>query len=71
MTKREFRNNLRILRSIDYHEVSWMSPEKWVSFRDRPYGFCIRCSDADYDRIWAVIEGRQPAAATRAEGETP
>ncbi len=66
MNQRQFHNALRILRGIDYHEVPWMSSEQWVSFRDHPYEFCIRCSDADYDRIWAVIEERQPAKAKAA-----
>lgn len=60
MNKREFHNALRILRNIDHHEVPWMSREKWREFRSFPHNFCIRCSDADYDRIWAVIEARQP-----------
>ncbi len=63
MNQRQFHNALRILRGIDYREVPWMSPAQWVSFRDGPYEFCIRCDDDAYDRIWAVIEGRQPAKA--------
>ncbi len=65
MNQREFHNALRILRSIDFYEVPWMDREQWASFRDHPYGFCIRCSDADYDRIWAVIEARQARSAAR------
>ncbi len=67
MNQRQFHNALRILRGIDYREVSWMSPAQWVSFRDGPYEFVIRCDDDAYDRIWAVIEGRQSAAAMRAD----
>ena len=67
MNQRQFHNALRILRCIDYHEVAWMSQEQWVRFRDHSYEFVIHCSDADYDRIWAVIEGRQSAAAMRGE----
>ncbi len=66
MNKREFHNTLRILRGIDHYEVSWMSPEQWVSFRDHPYEFCIRCSDADYDRICSVIVARLPKKAVAA-----
>lgn len=76
MTKHEFHNALRILRCIDYREVSWMSTAQWVSFRDHPYEFVIRCDDDACDRIWAVIEARQAksaavrsAAAMRAEDD--
>ncbi len=68
--KREFHNTLRILCGIDYREVSWMTPGQWVRFREHPYHFVIQCSDADYDRIWAVIDGRQSAAAMRAEARS-
>ncbi len=60
MNNREFHNNLRILRGIDHYEVPWMNWDEWRIFRNHPYEFCIRCSDVDYDRIWAVIEARQP-----------
>ncbi len=71
MNQRQFHNALRILRCIDYREVPWMSPNQWVSFRDHPYEFVIRCDDDAYDRIWAVIEGRQSAPAMRAEVRKP
>lgn len=56
MNKREFHNALRILRCIDRWDVEWMTDDQWASFRDHPYEFTIRCSDADYDRLWLVIE---------------
>ncbi len=63
MTRREFHNNLRILRGIDLREVPWMNPDQWMRFRNHPYAYVIQCSDADYDRVWSVIEARQPERA--------
>jgi hypothetical protein len=65
-TKREFHNNLRILRCIDRWEVDWMADEQWSAFQNHPWVWVIRCSDADYDRIWSVIEARQPKKADAA-----
>ena len=59
MTLREFHNGLRLLRSIDRHEINMvMSPEDWFAFRNHPYDFFIRCDDAKAEAIWAVMEAR-------------
>ena len=60
MTKVEFHNALRILRSIDSHELG--DPEWWPKFRDDPYRFFIRCNDADRETIWKIVERRQTAS---------
>jgi hypothetical protein len=59
---RAFHNALRILNSLDYHDVSFLTHDKqgWLSFRDNPYTFFITTSDANAARIWAAIQKRQP-----------
>ena len=53
----EFLNRLRILRSIDSHEV----PElvEWPGFRDDPYEYLINCSDDEAAHIWAALRKRE------------
>ena len=53
MTFGEFHNGLRLLRSIDSHELD--DPPWWKEFRDNPYYFFIRCSDESAQRIWKVM----------------
>jgi len=50
----------RILIGIDHYEVDWMTEEQWQAFRSDPFRFCITAAPEDYDRIWAVVEARQP-----------
>lgn len=65
MTKAEFHNALRIMRSIDRHELIEAGMEmtpgdgKFPAFRDDPCGWFIRASDADADVIWTIIKRRQ------------
>lgn len=63
-----FLNALRILRSIDRWELDEakavtpnLSDKFWVSFRDNPYDFMMRCDDETAAKLWALIEARQPA----------
>lgn len=56
MTKDEFHNGLRLLRSIDSHEIG--NPDWWPQFRDAPYEFFIRTSDENAALIWAAMEER-------------
>ena len=59
MTLREFHNGLRLLRSIDFHEIEYaMTREQWPSFRADPYKFFIICDDDTAAAIWAVMEAR-------------
>lgn len=64
MTKAFFHNALRLLISIDQHElidagVARMDERLiWQRFRDDPYRWFIQASDADADYVWAIIERR-------------
>ena len=64
MTLREFHNALRIMRSIDGHELPGLHPRQVEAFIADPYGFFIRAEDAVAEQIWAAIQKRQtPRAA--------
>ena len=57
----EFHNALRILCwNIEYREAQWMTPSQWAAFNKNPTDWFVRANDADAQRIWAVIEARQP-----------
>lgn len=56
MTKGEFDNGLRLLRSIDARELG--NPEWWPQFRDDPYGYFVRGPDCDADVIWQAMVRR-------------
>lgn len=66
MTLREFHNGLRILRSIDRHELEAASIIKqgdhnaWGTFTRDPYGWFIRADDEKASKLWDIIERRQP-----------
>jgi hypothetical protein len=59
---RAFHNALRILRSLDYHEVSFLNDDdhSWAAFYKDPYEFFITTSDSNASLIWAAIQRRQP-----------
>lgn len=64
MTFAEFHNALRILTSIDHHElvaagVNLDAPNNWPVFRADPFRWFIRASDADAQKVWRIIERRQ------------
>ncbi len=64
MTKDQFHNILRIMRGIDRHElvdagVDMTDPKEWPRFMNDPYTWFIKASDADADKVWAIIERRQ------------
>lgn len=56
MTLEQFHNGLRILRSIDAHEIG--NPDWWPAFQRDPYGFFVRCADETADVIWAAMVKR-------------
>ena len=57
----EFHNALRILCwNIERSEVPWMTDTQWGYFSPRPDKWFVTANDADAQRIWAVIEARQP-----------
>lgn len=64
----DFHNRLRILGSIDFHELvaagaitddNWGEIE-WTHFRLNPYRYFIAADDDVCQRIWQVIERRAP-----------
>jgi hypothetical protein len=57
---KSFHNALRLLRSIDYHEVPFLTDAEWEIFREKPYDFFITTSDINALAIWKVIQSRQP-----------
>lgn len=56
MTFAEFHNGLRLLNSIDAHELG--NPDWWPTFRKDPYLFLICAGDERADIIWAAMETR-------------
>jgi hypothetical protein len=58
MTRDQFHNGLRLLRSIDSHEVG--DPIWYRRFAIDPFGFFIRCDDETADLIWSAMEKRMP-----------
>lgn len=65
MTKRQFRNGLCILMSIDQHELvaagidRMREPNVWASFVANPFLWFVKAGDADADRLWAIVQRRQ------------
>lgn len=68
MTLRAFHNALRILLNIDRDELeaAGVIPRgdhnAWGDFRQNPWRFFIRAPDPAAEKLWAMIEARQPAA---------
>lgn len=64
MTLPRFLNALKILRSIDRDELQNagvpVSEEAWGYFREAPYRWLIVADADDQERVWAIIEDRQP-----------
>jgi hypothetical protein len=58
---RRFHNSLRILRNIDQHETGFTAGQ-WFAFNADPYGFFIRADDETAEKLWRLIEARQPKA---------
>lgn len=67
MTLAEFHNGLRLLRSIDEHEVcaarassagGVLLPDRYEEFRRDPYRFFITCDDDEMAVIWAAMVRR-------------
>jgi hypothetical protein len=55
----EFLNALKILRAIDEHEFDGFEID-YAAFRDDPYYFLMKADDETANKIWEIIEGRQP-----------
>lgn len=64
MTFREFHNALRIMISIDSHDLVQAGLIKhddvnaWGTFHRDPYRWFIRASDKNARKLWAIIEER-------------
>lgn len=59
MKKDEFHNALRILASIDAHELIEAGIEnEWRFFVLSPCSWFIHANDADADKLWAIIVRR-------------
>jgi len=64
MTLREFHNALRVLRSIDRHELvdfgvlAADDDAKWAAFQADPYRWFIRADDATAQSLWTIIVRR-------------
>ena len=68
MTLDEFHNALRVMTSIDFHELvgagvmveSDVRGEfcQWDKFRRDPYRWMIRADDETAERLWGIIQKR-------------
>ena len=65
---RRFVNALKILRSLDEHEVPGLM--SWPAFRDDPYRYFIRASGKDQATIWRALNQRQ-TDELRVEDQAP
>lgn len=72
MDLRDFHNRLRIMISIDRHEleaagvIAHGDHNAWGTFHRDPFRWLIRCDDESAAKLWALIERRAgvtPAAA--------
>ena len=54
-----FINRLRILHSLDRHEIAPIRTADWIPFRDDPARFLIRADDSTAARIMDAIERRE------------
>lgn len=64
MTFDEFHNGLRILESIDRHELVVAgvfedeADEEWAAFLKSPHRWMIEASDEQATKLWALMVGR-------------
>lgn len=56
MSLHQVQNAIRILHSIDAHELG--NPDWWPEFRADPTRYLIHCSDKTAKAIWAVMVQR-------------
>lgn len=77
MNARQFHNALRIMYGLGENELreAFVIDANWGSYeastRDQlgaflmdPYDECLRMPDANFDRLFALIESRQPKERT-------
>ena len=58
--QRTFTNNVKILYSLDQHEVPFLQGQYWQRFSSDPVRYLIRADDETADAIWAAVVKRQP-----------
>lgn len=74
MDASRFRNALRIMMNLDRHHlveaevISADDEGAWKAFRDYPHEASLHLSDANFDRLFALIESRQPKRTAPAVG---
>jgi len=66
MTQAQFLNTLKILLSINPHLVPGMATGHKIRFERDPARFYIKADDTTADRLWAMIEARQPGGSASA-----
>ena len=68
MDARRFSNALRIMTSLDRHElvgagvIAAEDAAGWCGFAGDPFRAVLRFDDERQQRLWALIESRQPNA---------
>lgn len=59
-----FHNNLRVMASIDRHELAdaglILDDAEWSRFASNPWAWLIRAGDEDMQVVWSIIQARQP-----------
>jgi hypothetical protein len=64
-----FHNNLRILLNIEFQELVQFKVfneedidvnSKWTAFQRNPFKFFIRADTESANKIWGLIQARQP-----------
>ena len=55
----EFLNRLRRLHNIDGDQLPELEGYDWISFRDDPPRYFMRCNDTQAAAIWREVERRQ------------
>jgi hypothetical protein len=74
MTHHQFLNAIKILHSIDMHELVEAGAMQhgdgatWQAFRSNPCKWLIRADDKTADAIYGIIERRQPRTVSVAAG---
>ena len=61
ITLGQFLNGLKILNSIDAHELigvgldAMLDDDKWRLFRDDPFSWMMRAPSPDVEAVWRVM----------------
>lgn len=55
----QFVNRLRLLRSLDYHELDGMTETMWARFRDSPYMTLMAMDERNSGIVWRALRKRE------------